>query len=270
MREHDALRRGRRARRELHERDVVERRRRVGVAAAAHRASRAPGRAADRDTTHAALRSPADEPRVVTTARAPAARRRPAVDLEVARKLAGRGRRIERCRNRGRPSRRRTVPSGTARRRGRRARPGRRGADPRSRSAARRREAPSAGSRRTSAAFSTPSTRTCSRRRVVRHRRAPAAACEAVHQLVGRSSTSARHLGHDLCDRPRGRHVVERNRDVEPILQFRDDLEHLQRVEAEVGHQIAVQRRLDRATAHVLEHVDHTLFNLCGSRLWHR
>ena len=54
----------------------------------------------------------------------------------------------------------------------------------------------------------------------------------------------------------------ERNRDVEPIFELGDHLEDLQRIESEIGDEIAVERRLDRPPARLLEHVDHAFFNL--------
>src|ERR1700694_3243173 len=61
------------------------------------------------------------------------------------------------------------------------------------------------------------------------------------------------HLRHGAC----GGHVIQRYVNVESILELRDNFEHLQRVEAEVGNEIAVERRLDRPAANAFEDVEH-------------
>ena len=80
----------------------------------------------------------------------------------------------------------------------------------------------------------------------------------------------ARDARHDLRDRSRGRHIVQRNRNVEAILELRDDFENLQGIEPEIGHQIVVERRLDRPPADVLQHADDTFFYGGGGGLGHR
>src|SRR5207247_9347636 len=59
-------------------------------------------------------------------------------------------------------------------------------------------------------------------------------------------------LCHHLRDRPRRGNVVERNRDVEAIFQFGDRLENLQRIEPEVGDQVALERGLERSATAVV------------------
>jgi len=48
------------------------------------------------------------------------------------------------------------------------------------------------------------------------------------------------------------------------FLEFGNHLEDLERIESEIGDQIVVEDRFDRTPAHVLEHVDHTFFDLRG------
>ena len=52
------------------------------------------------------------------------------------------------------------------------------------------------------------------------------------------------------------REVVQRHGDVEMIFQLADQLQHLQRVEAEIAQQLVVERRLNRPPADVLQDVD--------------
>ena len=69
---------------------------------------------------------------------------------------------------------------------------------------------------------------------------------------------------------PRRGYVVQRNGNVEPVLEFGDHFEDLQRVEPEIGDQITRERRLNRPAADILQHVDHTFLDRNRCRLRHR
>ena len=51
------------------------------------------------------------------------------------------------------------------------------------------------------------------------------------------------HFSHDLAHGTNMRESIERDGDVEMILQLSDELEHLQRIETEICQQLAVGRR---------------------------
>ena len=87
---------------------------------------------------------------------------------------------------------------------------------------------------------------------------------------VGRSRGSSFCAGQapdlidHLCDRADATQIVERDGDIEMILQFSHDLEHLQRVEPKVGEQLALRRRIDRTPADAFEDVDGVLLEPIG------
>ena len=72
------------------------------------------------------------------------------------------------------------------------------------------------------------------------------------------------HLADHLCDRADVREVVQRHGNFEVILELAHQLEHLQRVEAEVGQKLARWRRLDRAPADAFENLDGVLLESIG------
>ena len=72
------------------------------------------------------------------------------------------------------------------------------------------------------------------------------------------------HFGDHLRDGADAAQIVERDGDIEMILQFSHDLEHLQRVEPKVGEQLALRRRLDRTPADAFEDVDGVLLEPIG------
>lgn len=78
------------------------------------------------------------------------------------------------------------------------------------------------------------------------------------------------NLRHDLRDRSRRGHVVQRNGNLESIFELRDQFEHLERIEAEVGHQIVLERRLDRPPADMFQDVDDPCFDEGQVGLGHR
>ena len=83
---------------------------------------------------------------------------------------------------------------------------------------------------------------------------------------AGRSwpGDEAAHLGHDLRDRPDVGQVVQRHGNVEMIFQFAHEFENLERVESQVGQQLALERRLDRTPADALENLDGVLLEPVG------
>src|SRR5262249_14745817 len=100
-------------------------------------------------------------------------------------------------------------------------------------------------------------------------RPAPRAASAASTSRVRPRVDEAGHLRDDLADGARGRNVVQRNRNVEAILELGDHFEHLERIEAEIGHAIAGEGRLDGPPADVLQHVDPPYLDRDGGRLQH-
>jgi len=72
------------------------------------------------------------------------------------------------------------------------------------------------------------------------------------------------HFGDHLRDGADATQIVERDGNIEMILQFSHDLEHLQRVEPKVGEQLAVRRRLDWTPADAFEDVDGVLLKPIG------
>ena len=78
----------------------------------------------------------------------------------------------------------------------------------------------------------------------------------------------ARHLRDDLRNRPRCRHFIERYRDVEPALELRDHVKDLQRIEPEIGDELALERRFDGTAARRFDRLNDALFDLhrclCG------
>jgi len=60
------------------------------------------------------------------------------------------------------------------------------------------------------------------------------------------------------------RQVVQWHGNLEVVFQFPHELEHLKRVEAQVGQQLVFERRLDRTPADALENLDGVLLEPVG------
>ena len=72
---------------------------------------------------------------------------------------------------------------------------------------------------------------------------------------------------HFRCDVAHGADMgqgVQRHGDVEMILQLADEFQYLQRVEAEVGQELAGGSRVDRTPADALEDFDDVAFDAFG------
>src|SRR5439155_1354843 len=99
-----------------------------------------------------------------------------------------------------------------------------------------------------------PCPRRCRRRRLPRHRRAPAQRSESSRAgpLIDQLAKVLADLSHgaDRLD------VVQRDRDVEAVLELGNQLEEEQGVEAEVEREIALGRRLDPPSADSLHDRD--------------
>jgi len=67
-----------------------------------------------------------------------------------------------------------------------------------------------------------------------------------------------------LRDRARRRHVLHRHGDAEPIFELGDELEDFQRIEAEIGDEVAAERRLDGPAADALHRLDDAHFDVSG------
>ena len=72
-----------------------------------------------------------------------------------------------------------------------------------------------------------------------------------------------------LRDRARRRHVVDRHRDVEPIFELGHELEYLERIEAEIGDEIALEHGLHGPAADLLHRLDHTNLDVSGAGSGH-
>jgi len=68
----------------------------------------------------------------------------------------------------------------------------------------------------------------------------------------------------DLCNRAHRRDVLDRDGDIEPIFELGDQLEDLERIEAEIGDEIALERRLDGPAADALHGFDDACFDVSG------
>ena len=66
-------------------------------------------------------------------------------------------------------------------------------------------------------------------------------------------------LAHDLRDGPNVVEIVQRHRDFEVILELADQFKNLERIEAEVGEQLALRGGLDRPSADAFEDVNRVL-----------
>ena len=62
------------------------------------------------------------------------------------------------------------------------------------------------------------------------------------------------------------RQRIQRDSDVEVVFELTDKLEHLQRIEPEVGKQLTIQRRFDGTPAQTLEGRDRVSFEPIGER----
>ncbi len=73
-----------------------------------------------------------------------------------------------------------------------------------------------------------------------------------------------RHLGGDLRHRTNVRQGVQWNRDVEVIFKLADQLQHLKRIEAEIGQKLAPWFGVDRTPAQTLQDFDSLAFEPIG------
>ena len=78
------------------------------------------------------------------------------------------------------------------------------------------------------------------------------------------SSDQPPHLSDDLRHRADVVQVIQRHRNLEVIFELADQFKNLERVEPEVGQQLALLRRLNWPTADALENVNRVLFEAIG------